>query len=107
MDFWSQCEEAWTLLGCSHAVYTDLCPHPSLQAFSVLGYAVETTSARPGAAEEPVQATPKRLVGVLKKEFVIGVAASRYHCAVFTADSLFTWGKNVSLQSLWSVSNSH
>ena len=41
-----------------------------------------------------MQATPKRLVGILKKEFVIGVAASRYHCAVFTADTLFTWGKN-------------
>lgn len=34
------------------------------------------------------------MVGILKKEFVLGVAASRYHSAAFTADSLFTWGKN-------------
>lgn len=67
-----------------------------VQTFSVLGYPVETTTtpSRSGQVDDGVQASPKRLVGILKKEFVIGVAASRYHTAVFTADSLFTWGKN-------------
>ena len=41
-----------------------------------------------------MQVLPKRLVGVLKKEFVLGVAASRYHSCAYTSDSLYTWGKN-------------
>ena len=64
------------------------------QTNSVLGYAVESSAPRPNVKDEPVQATAKRLVGILKKEFVIGVAASRYHCAIFTSESVFTWGKN-------------
>lgn len=31
---------------------------------------------------------------MFKKEFVKGVAASRYHSVAFTEDALFTWGKN-------------
>lgn len=38
--------------------------------------------------------TPKRLFGIFKKEFVKGVAASRYHSVAYTEDALFTWGKN-------------
>jgi hypothetical protein len=61
----------------------------------VLGYTVEiTTPVRPGADEDLVQATPKRLFGAFKKEFIRGVAASRYHSVAFTEDALFTWGKN-------------
>lgn len=37
---------------------------------------------------------PRRVVGALKKEVVLGAAASRTHTAVFTTDSLFTWGTN-------------
>lgn len=67
-----------------------------MQAFSVLGYPVESAApAKPGAADEDlVQVTPKRLFGIFKKEFVKGVAASRYHSVAFTEDALFTWGKN-------------
>ena len=44
--------------------------------------------------DDPIQATPRRVVGALKKEVVIGAAASRTHTVVFTADSLFAWGTN-------------
>lgn len=66
------------------------------QAFSVLGHPVEPTApTKSGAADhDMVQVTPKRLFGVFKKEFVKGVAASRYHSVAYTEDALFTWGKN-------------
>lgn len=65
-----------------------------LNSLSVLGYIVESTGTKNSSVEEPVQPVPKRIVGALKKEFVIGVAASRYHSCCFTSDALFTWGKN-------------
>lgn len=45
-------------------------------------------------AELDVQVTPRRVLGPLKKECVLGAAASRLHTAVFTADALYTWGTN-------------
>jgi len=44
--------------------------------------------------ELDVQVTPRRVLGPLKKECVLGAAASRLHTAVFTADGLYTWGTN-------------
>lgn len=44
--------------------------------------------------EELVQMLPKQLFGPLKREVVIGAAASRTHSVVHTATSLFTFGKN-------------
>ncbi|KAK4703901.1 inhibitor of Bruton tyrosine kinase, partial [Phenoliferia sp. Uapishka_3] len=61
-----------------------------LNRFSQLGYAIES----PTIKDEPIQIVPRRVVGALKKEVVLGAAASRTHTAVFTADSLFTWGTN-------------
>jgi alpha-tubulin suppressor-like RCC1 family protein len=55
-----------------------------------LGYAVPQKHAR----EEPIQATPRQVFGLIKREPIIGAAASRVHTAVFTRDSLYTWGKN-------------
>lgn len=46
------------------------------------------------SAELDVQVTPRRVHGALKKEHVLGVAASRLHSAAFTADGLYTWGTN-------------
>jgi alpha-tubulin suppressor-like RCC1 family protein len=62
-----------------------------LNTKSQLGYAIE----RAPSSEEPIQATPRRVAGALKKEAVRGVAASRLHTACFTEDgSVFTWGTN-------------
>ncbi|PWN29222.1 hypothetical protein BDZ90DRAFT_231202 [Jaminaea rosea] len=41
-----------------------------------------------------IQMTPRKLVGPLKKESVVGVAASKLHSVAFTEDALFTWGSN-------------
>ncbi|GAA5888090.1 hypothetical protein JCM5296_005430 [Sporobolomyces johnsonii] len=69
-----------------------------LNRFSQLGYALDSpTPSQPrpsSSSDEPIQSTPRRVVGALKKEVVLGAAASRTHTAVFTADSLYTWGTN-------------
>ncbi|KAK4052965.1 hypothetical protein OIO90_004089 [Microbotryomycetes sp. JL221] len=70
-----------------------------MNRFGQLGYALDQPTGAPanvpkGSQDEPIQYTPRRVVGALKKEVVLGAAASRTHTAVFTADSLFTWGTN-------------
>lgn len=65
--------------------------------FSQLGYAIEqpeTTPMTRGKEEVEVQVSPKRIVGMLKKEFVKGVAAGRMASACWTEDALYTWGTN-------------
>lgn len=44
--------------------------------------------------EEAVQLSPKQLFGSLKKETVLGVAASRIHSVAHTGSAIFTFGKN-------------
>ncbi|PWN47537.1 hypothetical protein IE53DRAFT_371375 [Violaceomyces palustris] len=46
------------------------------------------------AADLDVQVSPRKIVGPLKKEVVLGAAASKLHSVVFTADALYTWGTN-------------
>jgi inhibitor of Bruton tyrosine kinase len=59
--------------------------------FGQLGY----TLPRPALKdEEPVCATPRQIFGPLKREFIIGAAASALHSVAHTSTSLFTWGKN-------------
>lgn len=62
--------------------------------FSQLGYAFEPAEKPVGKDEQEIQVSPKRIVGSLKKEFVVGVAAGRMSSACWTADSLYTWGTN-------------
>lgn len=52
------------------------------------------TSIGSQGTELDVQVTPRRVLGPLKKENVLGAAASRLHTAVFTAHALYTWGTN-------------
>ena len=59
--------------------------------FGQLGYSLPKT---PSADEEPISTFPKQIFGSLKREIVIGVAASRVHSVVHTGTSLFTFGKN-------------
>jgi len=75
-----------------------------LNRFQQLGYPLDTPASTTTASsssfknasssDEPIQSNPRRVVGALKKEVVLGAAASRTHTAVFTADSLYTWGTN-------------
>ncbi|PQE33716.1 hypothetical protein CJF32_00009116 [Rutstroemia sp. NJR-2017a WRK4] len=44
--------------------------------------------------EEPFCATPRQIFGPLKRETIVGVAASAIHSVAHTSTSLFCWGKN-------------
>ncbi|KAL9619738.1 MAG: hypothetical protein Q9160_005669 [Pyrenula sp. 1 TL-2023] len=57
-----------------------------------LGYALpKPTSGR----EMPVQTLPRQLFGAIKKEVIVGAAASAIHSAIFTTSALYTFGKNI------------
>ncbi|CAJ2505099.1 Uu.00g124930.m01.CDS01 [Anthostomella pinea] len=45
--------------------------------------------------EEPISTTPRQVFGPLKKEIVLGAAASSIHSVAHTGSSLFCWGKNI------------
>ncbi|KAJ7766843.1 hypothetical protein B0H16DRAFT_1522600 [Mycena metata] len=64
-----------------------------LSRFHQLGYVVEPSTTT-GRLEEPIQATPRKIYGPLKKEIVKGVAASKQCSACWTATEVFTWGTN-------------
>jgi hypothetical protein len=64
-----------------------------LSRFHQLGYVVEPSTTT-GRLEEPIQATPRKIYGPLKKELVKGVAASKQCSACWTATEVFTWGTN-------------
>lgn len=60
-------------------------------SFGQLGY----TLPRPALKdEEPVSTTPRQIFGTMKREDIIGVAASAIHSVAHTSTSLYTWGKN-------------
>jgi inhibitor of Bruton tyrosine kinase len=59
-------------------------------SFGQLGYAVP----RSRKNEEPVQPVPRQIYGPLKRETIVGIAASRLHSVVHTSTALFTFGKN-------------
>lgn len=44
--------------------------------------------------EEPVQLLPRQIFGSVKRETIIGAAASRTHSVLHTLTSLYTFGKN-------------
>ncbi|GME51519.1 BTB/POZ-like protein [Neofusicoccum parvum] len=58
--------------------------------YGQLGYSLPKTLNN----EDPIQLLPRQIFGPLKKETVIGVAASRIHSVAHTATSLYTFGKN-------------
>ncbi|KAH8833023.1 hypothetical protein DL96DRAFT_701738 [Flagelloscypha sp. PMI_526] len=62
-----------------------------MNRFSQLGYIIESAT----KGEEQIQATPKRILGPLRKERLVGAAASRCaSCAWTESGELFTWGTN-------------
>ncbi|TGO26206.1 hypothetical protein BPAE_0064g00220 [Botrytis paeoniae] len=44
--------------------------------------------------EEPFCTTPRQIFGPLKRETIVGIAASAIHSVAHTSSSLFCWGKN-------------
>ena len=60
-------------------------------SYGQLGYAAAAQSIKD---EEPLQLLPRQVYGPLKRELVIGAAASRIHSVVHTGSSLYTFGKN-------------
>ncbi|KAL2888006.1 BTB domain-containingand ankyrin repeat protein [Ceratocystis lukuohia] len=56
-----------------------------------LGY---TLPASPKADEDPMGLIPRQIFGTLKKETIIGAAASAIHSVAFTSTSLYCWGRN-------------
>lgn len=60
--------------------------------FGQLGYNLPQSSS--STMENPMQLTPRRLFGSMKKEMIIGAAASSLHSVIFTSSALYTFGKN-------------
>lgn len=60
--------------------------------FGQLGYSLPQSSSI--TKENPVQLTPRQLFGSMKKEMIIGAAASSLHSIIFTSTALYTFGKN-------------
>ncbi|KAI1410503.1 hypothetical protein F5Y13DRAFT_74927 [Hypoxylon sp. FL1857] len=63
-----------------------------LNTYSQLGFPLPSPS-KPD--EEPMSSTPRQVFGPLKKEFIVGAAASAIHSVAHTGSSLFCWGKNI------------
>ncbi|KAK4162856.1 BTB/POZ domain-containing protein 1 [Cladorrhinum sp. PSN259] len=61
-------------------------------AHSQLGY---TLPASAKSDEESISTVPRQVFGPLKKEFILGIAASSIHSVAHTGASLYCWGKNV------------
>ena len=59
--------------------------------YGQLGYASATPKF---PDEEPIQLLPRQVFGPLKRELVLGAAASSVHSVVYTMSSLFTFGRN-------------
>ncbi|CAK7225932.1 hypothetical protein SBRCBS47491_006055 [Sporothrix bragantina] len=63
-----------------------------VNTFSQLGYALPPS---PKRDEDPMTSTPRQVFGPLRKETILGVAASALHSVAHTGSSLYCWGKNV------------
>ena len=59
--------------------------------YGQLGYSLPKS---PTSDQDPVSTTPTQIFGILKREIVSGVAASRIHSVAHTGSSLYTFGKN-------------
>jgi inhibitor of Bruton tyrosine kinase len=60
--------------------------------FGQLGYSLPPSNSP--AKDNPTQLTPRQLFGSMKKEMIIGAAASSIHSVIFTSTALYTFGKN-------------
>ncbi|KAK0270469.1 hypothetical protein LTR35_004280 [Friedmanniomyces endolithicus] len=56
-----------------------------------LGYSLPKATS---SDEDPISTVSRQIFGILKRENVEGIAASRIHSVAYTGSSLFTFGKN-------------
>lgn len=61
-------------------------------AHSQLGYTLPEPTKKD---EDPISTTPRQVFSSLKKESILGIAASSIHSVAHTGISLYCWGKNV------------
>ncbi|MCJ1382382.1 hypothetical protein MMC17_005495 [Xylographa soralifera] len=59
--------------------------------FGQLGYTLPTSKNKD---DDPIQLLPRQIFGPLKREVILGAAASRIHSVVYSSNSLYTFGKN-------------
>ncbi|KAK3705718.1 hypothetical protein LTR37_013161 [Vermiconidia calcicola] len=59
--------------------------------YGQLGYGLPKTAT---SEDDPISTIPRQIFGPLKRETVVGIAASRIHSVAHTGSSLFTFGKN-------------
>ena len=59
--------------------------------FGQLGYSLPNSNTKD---EDPIQLLPRQIFGPLKREMILGAAASRIHSVVYSSNSLYTFGKN-------------
>lgn len=59
--------------------------------YGQLGYSLPKVTS---SDEDPISTIPRQIYGILKREAVVGVAASRGHSVAYTSTSLYTFGKN-------------
>ncbi|KAK3303237.1 uncharacterized protein B0T15DRAFT_267979 [Chaetomium strumarium] len=57
-----------------------------------LGYALPEPAKKD---EDPMSMVPRQVFGPLKKEVIVGIAASSIHSVAHTGTSLYCWGKNI------------
>ncbi|KAK4100501.1 hypothetical protein N658DRAFT_559567 [Parathielavia hyrcaniae] len=57
-----------------------------------LGYALPEPAKQD---EDPISTVPRQVFGPLKKEVIVGIAASSIHSVAHTGASLYCWGKNI------------
>jgi ankyrin repeat protein len=62
-----------------------------ISTYGQLGYSLPQPTMKD---EEPICPTPRQIFGPLKRETIIGVAASAIHSVAHSSSSLFCWGKN-------------
>ncbi|KAH8176857.1 regulator of chromosome condensation (RCC1) repeat domain-containing protein [Sarocladium implicatum] len=62
-----------------------------LNSDSQLGYVLPTPVKND---EEPMSLSPRQVFGILKKEVIVGVAASAVHSVAHTGSAMYTWGRN-------------
>ena len=60
-------------------------------AFGQLGYTLPSSNSKD---QDSIQLLPRQIFGPLKRETVLGAAASCIHSVIYTSSSLFTFGKN-------------
>lgn len=60
-------------------------------AYGQLGYTLPKPVLKD---DDPISTIPRQIFGPLKRELIVGIAASRIHSVVHTATSLYTFGKN-------------